>query len=124
MKEESEMTNDYHTDPRALLIEAAERSGLLKEIAHLLWFVEKHNLETCCNGGTCAPCELIAQLVEAFEEDVGSLPYILAEDIWGDGLDVSPHNDAELAEFEAFFNTNINQSPPPVPEGVQPQKGE
>lgn len=89
-------TNNWHTDPRALLITAAERSGLLKEIAHLLWFVEKHNLDVAS-----AACELLEKLTEAFEEDVGSVPYILAEDIWGDGLSIEPRGE-EVAEFEAW----------------------
>ena len=103
--------NNYHNDARALLIKAAENSGFLKEIARLLWFVEKHNLDACCNGPlSCAPCELVEELTFILDDHC-CLPNIVAENCYGDGLDISPRGD-EAAEFEAFFAEQAREGTP------------
>jgi hypothetical protein len=59
--------SDHHQSAKALIIAAAEKSGLLRETAKLLWFTEKYGGgDMCCTGGSCAPCNLLDRLVEEF----------------------------------------------------------
>lgn len=93
------MTN-MHTSAKELVIKAAELSGLLNEVATFLWFTSRQKLV-----GRCLPCELAAQLTEAFDDHI-CLPAICAENIYGEGreigLDISPRGPDEAAEVAAF----------------------
>ena len=106
-KRESPMTNDgynpktdYHYNARQLVLEAAERSSLLKEVATLLWFAAKHGRGT---GGACAPCELLERLTDAFD-DLVCTPAIVGESVFSPGLeglntDPLPHEEREVDAF-------------------------
>lgn len=51
--------SNFHTDPRLLIIEAAKRSGLLKEVATLIWFTNQHG-----TAGWCPQRELVDELTD------------------------------------------------------------
>ena len=94
---------NYHTDPRLLILEAAERSGLLKEIAALIWFANKYGRP----AGRCPQCELLDELVDAFDDHVCT-PGIVGERVYVgggvDGPDIFPGAGTEDATaFEAFY---------------------
>lgn len=93
--------SNYHTDPRLLILEAAERSGLLREIAALIWFRERHG-----TAGRCPQCELLEELTDALGEHICE-PAIVGERVYGNGLeggpDISPRGTDDEAAFEAFY---------------------
>ena len=93
---------NYHDDPRELIIEAAERSGLLKEVAYLIWFAKQYG-----TAPRCPICELVDELTEAFDDHICT-PGIVGEHVYGDGhgggpSDIAPAPGAEAAEFEIFY---------------------
>ena len=121
-------SSNYHTDPRLLILEAAERSGLLKKVANLIWFADRHfadhpELDTY----VCPMCDLVYVLTEAFDKHTGT-PHSLCEglyaDVRGGGFDISPQPGTEdEAAFETFYagfckpdQTELkeSQSPPPT----------
>ena len=93
--------SNFHTDPRELIIEAATRSGLLKEVATLVWFADRHG-----SPGLCPVCVLVDELVEAFDECICT-PATVGENMYGGGrhgLDISPAPGTEdEAAFESFY---------------------
>ena len=89
-------TADIHTNAKALIVKAAEKSGLLQEIAEFLWFTSR--LKT---GGRCLACELVDELAEAFDDDI-VLPHVFAERVFGEGLCILPKPD-EKPEVDAFI---------------------
>jgi hypothetical protein len=89
--------SDIHTSAQALIIKAAEKSGLLREVAELLWFANKHRHPS----GRCAVCELLDQLTEAFDDHT-AMAGAAAENIYGEGLAIWPSPDEEH-EAEAFL---------------------
>ena len=91
---------DFHSSAKALLVEAAEQSGLLREIAELLWFASKHEQPP----GWCPQCELFERLADAFDDHT-TLPDTVGEAVFGggiEGLDTSPGPD-EAHEVDAFI---------------------
>ena len=93
------MTN-FHTDPRALIFEAAERSGLLDGVAEFLWFVNRHP-----GMAPCPQCQLLAELIAAFDSHC-CLAGIVGERVFGggyEGLDISPRPGVEAADFANYL---------------------
>lgn len=95
--------SNFHIDPRLLIVEAAERSGLLKEVANLIWFANQHGSP----GGLCPICALVDELTEAFDQHICT-PAIVGEDMYGGGFeggpDISPRAGTEdEAAFETFY---------------------
>ena len=95
--------SNFHTDPRELIVEAAERSGLLKEIAALIWFANKYGRP----AGRCPQCELLDELVDVFDDHFCT-PGIVGERVYvGGGVggpDILPGAGTEdAAEFETFY---------------------
>jgi hypothetical protein len=93
-------TRDVHRNAKEL-IEAAERSGILREVAELLWFANKHGWGP---GGACAACELLDRLTDAFDEHV-CLAGLVGDDVFNpgsEGLHISPRPD-EAHEVDAFI---------------------
>jgi hypothetical protein len=89
---------DHHQSAKALIIKAAEQSGLLEQVAEFLWFTRiLAEGAVCCSGGTCPPCELLQQLTAAFGEHV-CMAGTVAEDK-GRVSPVSPEDKAEAAAF-------------------------
>jgi hypothetical protein len=89
---------DIHDSARALIIEAAEKSGLLKSVAELLWFANEH---PSAPGGDCVVCELLHRLTEDLDDHV-VLPNIVADDMYGEGvnIDPSPGTESVLETFK------------------------
>lgn len=62
---------NFHTSAAVLIVTAAEKSGLLKEVAQALRYVDKTRYDQ--PDGTvarefCPTCALLEELVEAFDE--------------------------------------------------------
>lgn len=97
--------SNFDTDPRQLILEAAELSGLLKEVAALIWFVNKHE-PTGRNAGRFPQRELLEQLVDAFDDHIGAPSSVVEHVYFGgrDGPDISPAPGTEdEAAFESFY---------------------
>jgi hypothetical protein len=94
----NENEKNYHTSAAAMVVAAAEKSGLLKEVAETLCFIDKNP------GGPeavmCRACMIRDDLAEAFDDHV-CLPAITLEGIYGDGFGLDPYTDAELAPYLA-----------------------
>lgn len=56
-----------HTSARALILAAAEKSGLLRGVAEALAFAHKEGAPPF----GCGPCELLGELTEAFDDHTG-----------------------------------------------------
>jgi hypothetical protein len=93
------MTNDHHQSAKALIIKAAEKSGLLEQVAELLWFSSKAEVAMCCSGGTCPPCELLQQLTEDFDEHTCTPGIVCGDTFLCEGLSISPEDKAEASAF-------------------------
>ena len=98
--------SNFDTDPRQLILEAAEISGLLREVAALIWFVNKHE-PTGRNAGRFPQRELLEELVDAFDDHIGTA-HSVVEGVYvgsqGDGPDITPATGTEdEAEFETFY---------------------
>jgi hypothetical protein len=76
----------------ALLVAAADKSGLLASIAEALCFINKHP------DPDYRMRELQDALIDAFDGHV-CLPAITLEDFYGEGFDVGPLGAAELAPY-------------------------
>lgn len=98
---------DIHDSARALIIEAAEKSGLLEEVAGMLWWVSKLERSYRSHYGTCPACFLLDDLTEAFE-DLGSSPAFAVVRAFsckeGEEPDPSPVTPEEKAEAAAFID--------------------
>jgi hypothetical protein len=86
---------NIHTSAKALILEAAEKSGLLREVAELLWFANKHSSPPLSRA-------LLDRLTDAFDDHI-CLPAIVAEDLYGDGVDISPWRPSDVDEVDAFL---------------------
>jgi hypothetical protein len=81
---------NFHANAARLIVTAAEKSGLLQEIAQALRFVDQTHYEM--PDGTvarefCFACELRTALIEAFEiDDHASLVSNLLEAFHGEGF--------------------------------------
>ena len=94
--------SNYHTDPRLLILEAAKRSGLLREVAELVWFADRHG-----TAEWCPMCILIDELTDAFDAHIG-MSATVGGHVYVNGLeggqDISPAPGTEdEAAFEAFY---------------------
>ena len=100
--------SNFDTDPRQLILEAAEISGLLKEVAALIWFVNKHE-PTGRNAGRFPQRELLEELVDAFDDHIGTA-HSVVEGVYvgsqGDGPDITP---ATGTEDEAAFESLLRE---------------
>ena len=84
-------TTDHHMSAAALILKAAEKSGLLKEVAEAIWFADKHRTElTRYRAHVCIPCEVLRALTEAFDVHT-CLAGLTCESVLGiEGLAVFP----------------------------------
>jgi hypothetical protein len=88
------MTSSSYSAKR-LIVEAAEKSGLLRSVAELLWWADKYSEPH-------APKELLAQLADAFDEHI-CLPLAVGENAaGGEGLCIDPHGEAQEREVDEF----------------------
>jgi hypothetical protein len=98
----------YHADPRELILMAAERSGLLREIGELLFFLSKQPSE----HSWCAEAVLLGELSDNLD---GVCPDI--SDMLGPGYEGfnPPYfldgSEAEAAEFETFLRKQDAATP-------------
>jgi hypothetical protein len=105
MTEDTGTNVDIHHSAKALLLEAAEKSGLLREVASLLWWADKlQHAPQEVKSGVCPACELLNQLTDAFDEHIAE-PYTAAASAlklsegFGDYAPVTPEDKAEAAAF-------------------------
>lgn len=94
--------SNFHVDPRELIVEAARRSGLLKEVANLIWFAEQQAAPTWC-----PICILLDELTDAFDAHIGMSDTVGGQ-VYVNGLeggqDISPAPGTEAeTEFETFY---------------------
>jgi hypothetical protein len=90
--------SDIHTNAKTLIIQAAEKSGLLREVAELLWFENKYG----CPPLGCAAAELLNRLADAFDDHI-CMAGVVAEQLHGrEGLDISPPLN-QAHEVDAFL---------------------
>ena len=94
------MSTNFHFDPREIILEAAERSGLLKEVAELVWFAGRHVSPVWCPERV-----LIDELTAAFDAHIGMAGNVVVC-VYGsdvEGVDISPVGTEDGAAFEAFY---------------------
>jgi hypothetical protein len=89
-----EKVKNRHINAIALIVAAAEKSGLLKEVAEVLCFDDQNPNP----AGDCRACELYERLAEAFDDHTGLAAGVL-ESFHGEGFTISPYTDAELAPY-------------------------
>jgi len=83
-----------HPTAAGLIIAAAEQSGLLREVAEALRFIDT----TPAPEVYCRTCWLRDQLAEAFDDHT-CLPAVVLESFHGDGIGIGPYTDLELKPY-------------------------
>jgi hypothetical protein len=83
-----------HTTAARLIIAAAEQSGLLREVAIALRFIDIHETP----WPRCPTCELRDELADAFDAHA-CLPDGVIERFHGDGICIGPFTDQELEPY-------------------------
>ena len=96
MTAEEMKTKDVHTNAAALIVAAAWKSGLLKEVAEALCFFDKHQPPF-----DCAACGLYEKLAEAFDEHTGLTGIFIEGFYCSEGLVIGGYTEAELAPYLA-----------------------
>ena len=89
---------NYHVNAAALIIAAAEKSGLLDDVAQALWFISKNRKPL---GEDCPACEILETLTNDFEQHGGAGSYVV-DSIWGGGQEhfcIKSFPEAGLAKF-------------------------
>jgi hypothetical protein len=81
---------DFHNNAAALIVAAAQRSGLRRDVANAL-----RCSQDVSRDGSCLACGVLDQLTENFGEHCGSPGY----DFYGEGFCVTQYTDAELESF-------------------------
>jgi hypothetical protein len=90
---------DYHTNAAALIVAAAAKSGLLKDVAEVLCAFDKRT-DVCCNLN-CSACLLLENLVDAFDDHT-CLAALTWEGLTSEGVEVPECSKEELAPFMAI----------------------
>jgi hypothetical protein len=85
---------NFHTNAALLIITAAEKSGLLQEIAQVLRYADW----TPPNGWDCLACALREELIEAFDEHT-CLASIVLESFYGEGFFLQEASEEEVAPY-------------------------
>jgi hypothetical protein len=101
------MTTNFHNNAARLIVMAAEKSGLLQEIAQALHFADKTpwNMD-------CFACALRDELIEAFDDHT-CLAGIVLEGFFGDGFDFQEASEEEIAPYlgvSSFSSTPSTQT--------------
>lgn len=86
---------NYHTNAAALIVAAAEKSGLLKNVAQALCFVDTFKNP----AGDCPVCAIVEELTGSFDALILE-PASVIEGFYGEGVEVR-FTDAELAPYLA-----------------------
>ena len=92
------MTTDpknYHTNAAALIVAAAARSGLLKDVAEALCFIDKTDNPTF----GCRACGIVEELTEEFDNSIGTPARVIGIFHLDDNFYVGPFSEAELAPY-------------------------
>ncbi len=88
---------NYHTNAAALIVAAAARSGLLKEVAEALCFIDQTDNPTF----GCRACGIVEELTEEFDNNTGTPARVIAtfhlDD--DDNFCIGPFTEAELAPY-------------------------
>lgn len=89
----------FHTDPRELILEAARRSSLFKEVSAYMWFITRNPLDHV----TCPMCQLLEDLTDLFDKHV-STRGVSIENLYAPSDCMPPRpGTAEAADFAKFM---------------------
>jgi hypothetical protein len=107
--------NDIHNSAKALIIKAAEKSGLLEEVAGMLWWANKLEQDPqspalCCSCGTCPACELLSDLTDAFDAHICCPGDAVERALSCEAIDPSPVTPEDKAEAAAFIGDKENRA--------------
>lgn len=83
-----------HNNAAALIVEAAEKAGLLREMAEALCFFDK-SANPLFGCGACALRDEIAEQLD----DLICTPALVMESFHGEGFSPAPPSDAELEPY-------------------------
>jgi hypothetical protein len=86
----------YHSSAAALILCAAQESGLLKNVTEMMLARDKYT-EEGIHVSDCPQCELLRLLTEAFDE-----PACLPSDVWSEfyyGTDMPSYPAVELKPY-------------------------
>ena len=102
-------------DPRTLILEAADRSGLLKEVAEYLWFVRKYrDNPKIVPAGVHPENILIERLADAFDDHTclaGNVANdVLCPDRPHEDVPIEPAPGEEEREFKAYLAQFLSQA--------------
>ena len=111
--EKMKLGKNFHDNAAVLILSAAEKSGLLQEIAQVLCYVDKTHYDE--PDGTvarefCLPCALLADLAEAFDGHI-LLASCLLEDFHGEGFDPPEAAEEEVAPYLGFSSALSTPTP-------------
>jgi hypothetical protein len=92
---------NFHTSAAMLIVTAAEKSGLLQEIAQALRYADKTHYDM--PDGTvarefCFACALREELIDAFDEHI-CLASIVLESFHGEGFVPHEASEEEIAPY-------------------------
>jgi hypothetical protein len=85
--------HNYHKSTAGLIIAAAEKSGLLADVAEALCFAAKHP-----GAVECAACMILEKLADEFDAHVVTASCAI-EDLYGEGVGIGSFTDADLAPY-------------------------
>jgi hypothetical protein len=83
-----------HINAATLIVAAAEKSGLLREVAEALCYFNQQSRPTA----DCPACALRDVLADLFDDHICT-PGEVIEAFYGEGVCPSPLSDAELAPY-------------------------
>ncbi len=72
---------DFYKNAAALIVAAAQSSGLLREVVDALCFIAKHPDPEA----SCRACAILAELADAFDEHIAT-PATVIESYYGEGF--------------------------------------
>jgi hypothetical protein len=86
--------HNYHKSAAGLIVAAAEKSGLLRNVAEALYW---HDGFKSGEGPVqCLACGMLEELAEEFENLSGRC---VGYDFYGEGFCIPPATDAEVASY-------------------------
>jgi hypothetical protein len=86
---------NYHTSAAALIVAAAARSGLLKEVAEALRFIDKTDNPTF----GCRACGIVEELTDKFVDLSGTPASVIEIFHLKHDVSVGPFTETELAPY-------------------------
>jgi hypothetical protein len=86
----------HYTNAAALIVAAAKKSGLLREVAEAIYCFDQHQIPTpSCSDGSEVLCDVLADLFDDYFTTPGSV----LKAYFGNGFEPGPYSDAVLAPY-------------------------